>query len=95
MAINKDPDAFNIKVKIQVPIGQNMQEVSVIVDLSRAEFEKQVLAAAGRFQSLKREKVGGGRKPSPVTCGKCFEQLPSIAELKRHTWKCPKEELKN
>ncbi len=84
MPVQTDPEVFEIKVKINVPIGNRQQEVVVSVDLSRPEFEKQVLAAAGRFQALKRRSLGGGKPPIPVKCPGCDEQFPSLSAYKGH-----------
>jgi hypothetical protein len=55
----------------------------ILIDLSRPEFESQVLAAAGRFRSLRRQTRRGGKQVPPVRCGECGEEVKT-RELAKH-----------
>lgn len=79
MPVNPDPEAFKIRVQFR-PDGLNVP-ITAVIDLSRPEFEKQVLAAAGRFRALRRQKVGGGKPKRPVICGICKKEFPSFAAM--------------
>lgn len=55
------------------------------VDLSRPEFERAVLGAAGRFRALRRKSIGrGGKPPKPVTCGTCNVLFGSQRAYRKH-----------
>jgi hypothetical protein len=80
------PDDFIIEIWCSACADfQDMDAGRIEIDLSRPEFEAQVLAAAGRFNSLRRQSRRGGRQVVPVKCGECGEELPTraIAEHRR------------
>jgi hypothetical protein len=59
--VNKD---FIIEVEIKL----DHETVIATIDLAQPEFETAVLAAAGRFRSLKRTRRGGGRPRIYIQC---------------------------
>ena len=66
-------DRFIIEVEVDLgeapPYAAYQRETMVVkVDLSNPAYEEAVLAAAGRFTSLKRTRRGGGRPRKRVTC---------------------------
>lgn len=65
-------DEFIIEVEVESPevLGPGAHRFIVHVDLTQPEFEKAVLAAAGRFRSLKRTRRTGGRPRKYITCPK-------------------------
>lgn len=77
MPISKEKAPFIIRVRIGDVIAQ--------IDLSTPALEKQVLAAAGRFNALRRKKHAGGKPPKPITCGLCKVEYPSLNAFKAHT----------
>jgi hypothetical protein len=74
------PDDFIIQVELPWDWDRGP---TIKIDLSRPEFESQVLAAAGRFRSLKRQTRAGGRQVVPVMCQQCGEEVKT-REIAKH-----------
>lgn len=86
MSINSSNEPFTIRIRVAGVIAR--------VDLSLPQFEKQVLSAAGRFRSLKRRLIKGGKPASPVVCSTCREDFPSMGAFRRHKSNCSGKEVK-
>lgn len=75
MANRPSADDFIIRVHPTCIFCNNALEIGI--DLSDRRFESQVLAAAGRFNSLRRKSKSGGRGIIPVQCADCGEEVPT------------------